>query len=221
MNSQPQLTSDEATAAPIAAALPSDLANLAEKILEVYASDGALPAERILADRLDVKRHTLRRALQALRERDEIPDARPRSPGRRTKARQEDLVNMTSPVEVAELRRMIEPVFAKLAAMRATPSDIAAMQKELEKPGSGDAADIHRLIAQATGNALAAEIYSLLRRIECDARLGSVSGGDEGSRREQQRAIVDAIASRAPDKASEAMTQTLGAIYRQSLYDMD
>ncbi len=188
---------------------------LAARIRALYDETGTVPAERALAEKLGVARYTLRRALQILREQDAIPAARPRSRGRATRVRHEDLVSVTNPLEVAELRRMIEPVFARLAAMRATPSDIAAMQKELER---GHAPDVHRIIAQSTGNALAAEIYGLLRQIEGDARLG-IDTGKSGESVERQRAIVEAIAARAPDKASEAMTDTLAEIYRRSLYD--
>lgn len=191
--------------------------DLARQIRELHASGGKMPAERALAERFGVARYTLRRALQLLREQNEIPEARPRSRGRGTKTRHEDLVSVTNPVEVAELRRMIEPVFAKLAAMRATPSDIAAMQKGLERDGKGP--DLHRIIAQATGNALAAEIYGLLRQIESDARLGiRAETGAESTA--HQRALVEAIATRSPDKASAAMSDTLSEIYRRTLGDI-
>jgi DNA-binding FadR family transcriptional regulator len=219
MNGDPMRGDAAATVSGAQAAVPPELAEILAEIRRIHAETGSLPAERLLAERLGIKRHSLRRALQALRDEGAIGQPRPRSPGRSPRARQEDLVNMTNPVEVAELRRMIEPVLAKLAAMRATPSDIAAMQKEIDS-GGRPGQDLHRMIAQATGNALAAEIYGLLRRIESDARLGAAQASGAGAV-EKQRAVVEAIAARAPDKASEAMAETLAALYRQTLYDLD
>ena len=63
----------------------------------------------------------------------------------------------------------------------------------------------------------------LLRRIEEDARLGSAANSRDTSPEdvERRRAIVDAIASRAPDKASAAMSDTLNSFYRANLYGLD
>ncbi|HUN47408.1 MAG TPA: GntR family transcriptional regulator, partial [Stellaceae bacterium] len=49
-----------------------DLATLVSALRSVLASDGALPAERKLAERLQVNRYRLRRALEALRATGEI-----------------------------------------------------------------------------------------------------------------------------------------------------
>lgn len=221
MNIQPAAA--ESAAAPSALREgATEILQLAERIRANWPEGTPLPAERRLAEQLGVNRYTLRRALQLLREQGEIAPARPRARKRGARSRPDDLVSMTNPVEVAELRRMIEPVFARLAAMRATPSDIAAMHKELDGTGRGNGPDVHKLIAQATGNALAAEIYSLLRRIEGDSRLGTMAARSEAvDSLERQRAVVEAIAARAPEKASEAMSDTLNAIYRPSLYGMD
>ncbi|MCB1395248.1 MAG: FadR family transcriptional regulator [Rhodobacter sp.] len=206
-----------------AQAVSPDILKIAERIRASYPNQGALPAERKLADELGVNRYVLRQALQHLRDQGLIAPPRPRAQPRKARSKPDDLVSMTNPLEVAELRRMIEPVFAKLAAMRATPSDIAAMQKELDNGGANGARDIHQLIAQSTGNTLAAELYSLLRRIEEDARLGSAANSRDTSPEdvERRRAIVDAIASRAPDKASAAMSDTLNSFYRANLYGLD
>lgn len=219
MKSETQMSVTDRAEGGDATGSPS-IEDLAEQIRLLHDGGAKIPAERVLAAKLGVARYTLRRALQFLRQNNEIPDARPRSQGRGTKTRHEDLVSVTNPVEVAELRRMIEPVFAKLAAMRATPSDIAAMQRELDHGDrGGKGLDLHRIIAHATGNALAAEIYGLLRQIESDARLGiRVERGEESTA--HQRALVDAIATRSPDKASAAMSDTLSEIYRRTLGDM-
>lgn len=222
MNMEAMTSKGEATSSRVRQVAP-DILRIAERIRENYPDQTALPAERKLAEDLGINRYVLRQALHHLRAQGAIAPAQPRAQPRKARSKPDDLVSMTNPLEVAELRRMMEPVFARLAAMRATPSDIAAMQKELDSGGAGGARDLHLLIAQSTGNTLAAELFSLLRRIEEDARLGGAAGSRDTSAEdvERRRAIVDAIASRAPDKASAAMSDTLNALYRATLYRLD
>src|SRR5271154_5280272 len=88
-----------------------DLQPLVEGLRSLLA-EGALPAERKLAERLRVNRYRLRRALEALRATGEIA---PRS-GRRgmsSARRGEALVRGTNPTEVIEMRIMLEPALAR------------------------------------------------------------------------------------------------------------
>lgn len=187
--------------------------------VRALAAEGPLPAERRLAETLDVSRHQLRRALIWMRETDEL--AAPRRRGKPAAAGAgaiSQMVRNTNPVEVVELRIMIEPTLARLAALRATPTQIAAMRKAAEdiaRHGAG-AADLHRMIAGASGNTLAGEFYDMLRRIEFDARLRVDTGlgtpadtdGDEHAR------IVEAIAARDPAAAERAMREHLSTVHR-------
>lgn len=190
---------------------------LMEAIRALAAKQPKLPAERPLADQLGVKRHQLRRALAALRANGELPEPKPRA---RKGSGPLDLVANTNPIEVVEMRMMIEPTLARLAALRATPARIEAMQKAVEQiaaaaPDAPTPIDLHSMIAEASGNVLACEFYKLLRKVETDARLAAqVWPQRQPNDRAEHEAIVSAIAQRAPDKAEQAMRAHIAAIHR-------
>ena len=123
---------------------------------------------------LNVKRHQLRRALQALRANGEIaPSEAKRKP--LVGHNGENLVRATNPMEVIEMRIAIEPFLARLAALRASPFEMAAIDEAATTAAGADsgAADLkfHKLIAASSGNKLAASLYDLLRRVASDARV--------------------------------------------------
>ena len=106
------------------------LDDLFDALRSEFVRTGELPAERELAERLNVKRHRLRRALERLREDGEIP---PTQPGRRPiadSALDNALVRVTNPIEVIELRSVLEPAFARLATIRASSLDIARITQD-------------------------------------------------------------------------------------------
>ena len=132
-----------------------------------------LGSERAMAEALNVKRHQLRRALSALRANGEIaPAEAKRKPLLGHNG--ENLVRATNPMEVIEMRIAIEPFLARLAALRASPSEMAAIEEAATTAAGADsgAADLkfHKLIAASSGNKLAASLYSLLRRVASDSR---------------------------------------------------
>ena len=195
-----------------------DLGAVTEAILRIQVQEGSLPAERALADRLNIKRHLLRRALLALRDRGALPTPSPRPRRAPTAAGGAGgIARDTNPVEVMELRLMIEPPLARLAAVRATPNQIAQMQVLIEggvRQGS-TAADLHRLIAAASGNALARCIHDMVRTIDHEVK-ASVHAADLRPANDagEHRAIVDAIAGRDPEAAEAAMRVHLTSIHR-------
>lgn len=202
-----------------------ELATLVGSLRELLAKQGALPAERQLADQLQVKRHQLRRALGLLRANGELspPDAR-RKPGYARGG--EAMIRGTNPIEVIELRMIIEPALARLAALRATPLQMmqierAATTRPSEESGQADLA-FHKLVASAAGNTLAADLYSLLRQVGRDARLRVQSNSRACPNRIRQRdaehrAIAAAIAARSPPEAEAAMRAHLEAVKQQVL----
>ena len=197
-----------------------DLEAVIAAIRALREAEAVLPAERALAERLGIKRHLLRRALAELRQRGDLP--RPPARGRRGTegpTRSLGLARNSNPVEVMELRAMIEPALARLAAVRATPNQIAALQRMAEEiggQGGGRArADLHRLIAEASGNGLAREVFGLLRDVDKAVRVTArMADLRPSADTEEHRAIVAAIARRDPDAAEAAMRAHLRSIHR-------
>ncbi|WP_376099863.1 FCD domain-containing protein [Roseomonas sp. CCTCC AB2023176] len=186
------------------------------------AAGGPLPAERALADALSVKRHRVRAALEALRAAGEIGPSRP---GRRAGERRTDeLVRVTNSVEVVELRLILEPGMARLAAVRASPMEVArivrlASTDGVQEAGAADLA-FHEAVAAAARNALAAELYARVRRIGRDVRVSIASSAGAGASRLRQRdaehrAVAQSIAARDADAAEAAMRAHMLAVKRR------
>ncbi|MDT7556811.1 MAG: GntR family transcriptional regulator, transcriptional repressor for pyruvate dehydrogenase complex [Pseudonocardiales bacterium] len=149
--------------------------------IETLISNGSLvpgaklPAERELARALNVSRVSLREAMHEL----EAKRVVERRPGRGTTVLQrsahvQTLYDELSESErtlrdVAELRETIEPRFAELAAVRATPGTIFALDRVLDRSaGELPVADsveadisFHMLLAQASQNPLMVALISL------------------------------------------------------------
>lgn len=182
--------------------------------------------ERTLAEQLGVKRHRLRRALLVLRAEGVVPPPplgrRPRQGNRA--AIGDDLVRCTNPLEVIELRLVLEPALARLAALRASPQEVTRIERTAQTPPGMDhgAADLafHVAVAAGARNGLAAELYNQLRRIGRDARLhvaAAVSSCPQRIRERdaEHRAIAAAIAARDADAAERAMRAHLLAVQRR------
>lgn len=182
-----------------------------------------LPSERELARRIKVNRHQIRRALEVLRESNEVP-----APGTRRAAaalgRGMLLARDTNPLEVIEVRMALEPALARLAALRASPLDIARIQRAADAAadldtGSSDLA-FHKAIGAAAGNKLAAGLYFLVREIGRDARLRIGSSNAPlrpervVQRNSEHRAIADAIGARDPEAADRAMRVHLANVHK-------
>lgn len=120
------------------------------------------------------------------------------------------------PDELVEFRRLIEGHAAYLAATRATPEEIAALQDALSRmapdTGGGRAdpveADVefHVILAEASHNTLLTIVIRAIR----DVIRGSIrrtlpAQTDMQSRLEYHRRIVDAIAAQDPEAAMAAV----------------
>jgi DNA-binding FadR family transcriptional regulator len=203
------------------AAFPHDLEDIIAA-LRTMALQQKLGSERAVAEILNVKRHQLRRALQALRASGELAPAKAK---RRPLVGHngENLVRATNPMEVIEVRIAIEPFLARLAALRASPFEMAAIEQAATTAAGVDsgAADLkfHKRIAASSGNKLAASLYDLLRRVARDARL-QLNGSQPTCRKRveqrdaEHRAIAQAVVARDPDSAERAMRVHLAAVQR-------
>jgi len=194
----------------------------------IVADSSAMPSERAMAEQLNVKRHRLRRALEALRESGELAPARAGRRAGRDPRRGEDFVRGTNPLEIIEIRTVLEPALARLAALRASPFEISRIERAAITPDGADpgAADLafHTAVAAGSRNNLAGELYALLRQVARDGRI-RLSDGDEATtcpKRIRQRdtehaAVAAAIAQRDPEGAERAMRDHLTIVQAQIL----
>ncbi|MEH6547959.1 MAG: GntR family transcriptional regulator, partial [Sneathiella sp.] len=143
-----------------------------------YAPQSKLAPERELAAQLQISRSTLRAALAVLEAQGKVwrHVGRGTFVGKRPPEGKETFplpADMTNPAEVMEVRLIIEPQIADLAAHRATAADIAFMKQCLDK---GEAARdtatyemwdgaLHRAIAEAAGNSLLLALFTAVNTI--------------------------------------------------------
>ncbi|WP_374273466.1 FadR/GntR family transcriptional regulator [Paenirhodobacter enshiensis] len=208
------------------------LADLVGALRAQISPRGDLAPERVLCDQLRVTRHMLRKALKILRDSGDLKETKS---GRRAAngaggtpsaatLNQKRMVQSTNPFEVMEMRLMIEPALARLAALRASPDEIARIVEAASSapnmtPSEADQA-FHRAIAAGARNSLASELNYLLHCVQTDSRL-RFTDSDADARTTESRvrerdaahhAIAEAIAARDPDGAAEAMRSHLAAM---------
>lgn len=194
----------------------SELSGIMAAVRQLQAAGNPLPSERDLASRLNVKRHKLRQALNELRQAGDLAPSRARKSAQSVHPRySDDLVRVTNPLEVIELRLMLEPSFARYASLRASTLEIGAITQWATTPPDArpEAVDInfHLAIATASRNLLARELFVMLRKIGVDARLRIVGLAPAtctkriAERDAEHRKIADAIATRDPEAAEAAM----------------
>lgn len=171
-----------------------------------FAIDGRIPPERTLAAELGVGRRSLRRALDVLEQEGRIHRHQgrgtfidPRRPAsdvipasssaERGAARMslsaalDHVLDQTNPLEVIEVRLSTEPVMARLAALRASQSEIKRLQTLATKTRTASDAEtyeradslFHRTIAEAARNTLFLAFFDTMRASQRDVgwrRLG-------------------------------------------------
>lgn len=181
-----------------------------------------LPPERELSEQLGISRPTLRetiRALVGLNILESRHGAGTFVAALSTAALLEPMrfvmaLNERTIGELFEARLLLEPALAALAAQRATPEQAAAMRAAI---GGADqvAADVllHRLIAEASGNALLAAMLESLSGLGRSSRsLTAGRPGVHGRTAGDHAAIVDAVERGDPEAARAAMTAHLERI---------
>jgi DNA-binding FadR family transcriptional regulator len=125
-----------------------------------------------------------------------------------------------------EARMLIEPGVARLAALRATDTDLKALRQALddrsEAPPTGNAPrrmDIafHRHIAEAAGNPVYALFAHALMDLESELVLPRVTLTTEDSHEidRAHRAIFEAVASRDPARAQACMETHIVDVQRR------
>lgn len=191
-------------------------------ILELARDQRDIPPERQLTARLKVSRSRLRRVLADLRATGQLP---PAQVGRRaTEGRPSQidrLAQLSNPTEVIELRFMLEPKLARLAAIRASAVEIARIMRAAtgrpsDSYGGADLA-FHLEVVSAARNALGRELYAILRQVGTDKRVHMPPRKPPCQRRRDERDrehmdIAQAIAARDPDRAEAAMRAHLAMV---------
>src|SRR6266540_3606860 len=191
----------------------------------------SLPPEEELSGELTVSRTVLREAVKVLAAK-RLVESRPKT-GTRVRPRRD--WNLLDPDVLAwqieagpdagflgqalELRRMIEPAAARLAAERATDEQVAALFEAYEAmAAAGDDLDafmepdlrFHRLLLEACRNELLEhmnEIFSAVLRTVFAYSSSSSRNYARAARR--HRAIVKAIEARDPDAAEQAVLRLI------------
>ena len=191
-------------------------------ILELARDQRDIPPERQLTARLKVSRSRLRRVLADLRATGQLPP--PRSVVARPRGAQAEidrLAQLSNPTEVIELRFMLEPKLARLAAIRASAVEIARIMRAAtgrpsDSYGGADLA-FHLEVVSAARNALGRELYAILRQVGTDKRVHMPPRKPPCQRRRDERDrehmdIAQAIAARDPDRAEAAMRAHLAMV---------
>jgi DNA-binding FadR family transcriptional regulator len=219
-----------------------------------FNGSGRIPPERSLASNLGVGRRSLRRALDILEQEGRIsrhqgrgtfinghesgeaaPDnATAQRPARNGNGRHaapslaiEHLLDHTSPMEVIEVRLAIEPVMARLAAFRASQSEIhrlqalAAETRTAGDPATYEKADalFHRTIAEIAQNRLYLAVFDTIHASQRDQGWRRLGENAHCFKRQSVYAdfheeISTAIAARQGEKAHELMHRHLSDVQR-------
>lgn len=197
--------------------------------------DSRLPPERELSRALGVSRAGLRQALAVLESEGQIwrHVGKGTFIGTRPIATVSDIdamVRRTNPAEVMRTRMLIEPEVARLAALNATPAQIAEMRACMARSRAAatwrqyESWDnrLHRTIAEATQNALLVSLLdtlSAVRRAVAWGRLrvNKVKPEPDHHSFAEHEAIVAAIAERDRERAAETMRRHLETVERKLL----
>jgi len=137
------------------------------------------------------------------------------------------ILEFTNPLEVIEVRLAIEPVVARLAALRASQADIRRLEglvsatKDAADPLIYEKADeqFHRAVAEMARNALFLSLFDILSASRRDATWRRLSENAHCFKRQtvhsaSHQEIFDAIAARNSEKAFECMHRHLSDVQR-------
>lgn len=193
-----------------------------------------LPPERELCVTFDVARNTLRKCLEELEERGTLirDGARTRLVADPVRAVVDPLLArmaLTSPVEVLEIRMILEPPVAALAAARASGHDLQVLDEILRKSLAATTiaefevfdAQLHQAIFDAAKNALLSEHCRSLAQIRNQPKWQQLKQKSVTTLRRalynrQHQAIIEALQQRDASDAEERMREHLRAV-RESM----
>ncbi len=197
-------------------------AQLARRILDGSLATGdRLPPERSLAESFSASRGTVREALRSLSARGLVS----RRVGSGTfviyepDAVDTDVSEITSPLELVEVRAAIEPQMARLAVRNATARDMAVLERAVadmegeEDPERFSLADemFHLRLAEATHNPLIVEIYHRINHVRTHQQWDSIKNKiltphQIAAYNREHRALLAALSRRDAERAVEVVT---------------
>jgi DNA-binding FadR family transcriptional regulator len=196
-----------------------------------YSHGEKLPAERQLAEAFKASRTTVRAALEQLQAQRLV--IRRVGSGtfvnHRGKGAAGDVAELTSPLELIEVRLGIEPQMARLAVLNATARDIdrlagalTQMEQQSTTPESFTLLDeeFHQLIAESTHNPLMVWLYAHINEIRTHGQWTAMRDKVLTSRRigeynQQHRNLYEAIRRRDVESAIAIVTNHLHYARRQ------
>lgn len=182
-----------------------------------------LPPERELCTMLCVSRSALREAFEIVEAEGKIWRRVGKGTfvgGRPVKSPRDFFAtdSLSSPAEIMEVRLLLEPGIARLAALHATEADIQHMKYCLHKGATAkDEATherwdrtLHRAVAEAARNNLLSALYDAFSAVRDQTTWGKLGQAIFTASRvreyqKQHRDFVEAIAARLPDKAEYFM----------------
>jgi GntR family transcriptional repressor for pyruvate dehydrogenase complex len=189
-----------------------------------------LPAERALADRMQISRATVREAVRVLAEAG-VVEVRPGVRGGTfvhsetvpaALVEQGTLLRAEEVADVLEARRLLEPQVAKLAARTARGAELDELDEiiELQRESLGDRARFlqldlrfHLTLARATGNATLVELMTLLLdRLEVARDAAARDARDPEHALGVHERTLEAIRSRDPAQIEAAMDEHLSLL---------
>lgn len=205
---------------------------LRQAILEGrYAPGEKLPAERQFASAYGASRATIRTALSRL-ESERLVTRRPGAGtfvNVRALGEREEIAELTSPLELIEVRLGLEPNMVRLAVLNATGRDIERLASAISRmeTSGGDIEsftlwdkEFHQLIAEATRNPLMVWIYREINDVRTHSQWNAMKYKVLTPQRiaeynEQHLALYEAIRARDIEAAVAVVTHHLHYARRQ------
>ena len=191
----------------------------------IYRYGERLPAEREMARSFGASRMTVRSALDLLEERNFIE----RKVGSGTFVVHErgvgerEIADITSPLELMDMRQAVEPHMVRLAVLHGTVRDLEALAQKLRRLEQTQAdrdqftrcdQDFHMAVANATHNPLAIWIYRQINDVRQHTQWSRVkdkvlTSARIASYNRQHRALFESIAGRHAESAIELINRHL------------
>lgn len=202
-------------------------------------SGDRLPAERRLAEIFKVSRHSVREAIRAL-EQQHIVTSRLGDGTYVLEKKAEQVIEPLATAlerckgklaEVLELRKLIEPQIASLAALHVTDAQLAEMRARLDeqigeiregRTGTDADCEFHKVIAAATGNSVLQEMVARIHDLVAESRDFTLMTEHrrEWAIRTHER-IFKALCARDPKGAFKEMHEHIAYVEALALEQLD